>query len=62
MSLANISLNKNTVIGDKSALSPTGIRIGTAYMTTLGFNNWDKLSDWLRRCVDICIKRLKKIW
>ena len=58
--LANISLNKNTVIGDKSALSPTGIRIGTAYMTTLGFNNWDKLSDWLRRCVDICIKRQEK--
>ena len=58
--LANISLNKNTVVGDKSALSPTGIRIGTAYMTTLGFNNWDKLSDWLRRCVDICIKRQKK--
>ena len=58
--LANISLNKNTVVGDKSALSPTGIRIGTAYMTTLGFNDWDKLSNWLRRCVDICIKRQEK--
>ena len=58
--LANISLNKNTVVGDKSALSPTGIRIGTAYMTTLGFDDWDKLTDWLRRCVDICIKRQEK--
>ena len=33
--LANISLNKNTVPGDKSALSPMGIRIGTPCMTTI---------------------------
>ena len=44
--LANISLNKNTVVGDKSALSPTGIRIGTAYMTTLGFINKNHTTSW----------------
>lgn len=32
-----ITLNKNTVIGDKSALSPGGVRIGTPAMTTRGF-------------------------
>ena len=31
-------------------------------MTTLGFNKdgWIKLSDWLKKCVDICISRQNK--
>ena len=32
----HISVNKNTVIGDKSALSPSGVRIGLCAMTTRG--------------------------
>ena len=32
----NISVNKNSIIGDKSALSPGGIRIGLCAMTTRG--------------------------
>lgn len=58
--MVHISLNKNTIKGDKSALSPSGVRIGTAYMTTRGFRQWLSLADWLRRCVDICIKRQQK--
>ena len=57
--LANISLNKNTVPGDKSALSPTGIRIGTPCMTTrnMNFDGWKLLAKWLKRCVEICQHR-----
>lgn len=33
----NISINKNSIIGDKSALSPGGIRIGLCAITTRGF-------------------------
>ena len=33
----DISLNKNAVFGDKSAISPGGIRLGTAALTTRGF-------------------------
>ena len=32
----HISVNKNTIIGDKSALSPSGVRIGLCAMTTRG--------------------------
>lgn len=56
----NISLNKNTVPGDKSALSPNGIRIGTACMTTRGMTDWSLLAGWLYKCVGICQARQLK--
>jgi glycine hydroxymethyltransferase len=37
----NISLNKNSVFGDTSAANPSGIRIGTAALTTRQFKEAD---------------------
>ena len=37
----NITLNKNSVYGDKSAMTPGGIRIGTSALTTRGFKEKD---------------------
>ena len=39
--LVNITINKNSVPGDKSALSPGGIRLGTSSLTTRGFDEDD---------------------
>ena len=39
--LCNVSVNKNTIATDKSALSPSGIRIGTSAMTSRGFMESD---------------------
>merc|ERR1712029_1213267 len=35
--MGNVSCNKNTVPGDKSALNPSGVRLGTPALTTRGF-------------------------
>lgn len=41
MEYANLASNKNSIPGDKSALTPCGIRIGTPAMTTRGFGEDD---------------------
>ncbi|RZB82293.1 Serine hydroxymethyltransferase 3, chloroplastic isoform B [Glycine soja] len=46
LDLASITLNKNSVPGDKSALVPGGIRIGAPAMTTRGLGT--KLQDFLK--------------
>jgi len=41
LELANIALNKNTVPGDKSALTPSGVRMGAPALTSRGFAETD---------------------
>merc|ERR1711907_285513 len=56
--LASISLNRNAVHGDQSALSPGGVRIGTPAMTTRGCTAEDfkTIAGFLSRCCDIALK------
>jgi len=55
MELGGIALNKNTVPGDKSALLPSGIRIGTPAMTTRGVTTKDMatIAGFLERATNI---------
>lgn len=52
----NITLNKNTCPGDKSALTPCGIRIGAPAMTTRGAGEEDfrKIARFIDRSVKLC--------
>ena len=54
----DISLNKNAVLGDKSATSPGGIRIGTAALTTRGLkeNDFRYVGMILKECIDLALE------
>merc|ERR1712070_1086359 len=56
--IANISLNRNAVHGDVSALSPGGVRIGAPAMTTRGCteDHFKKIAGFLDRCCQIALK------
>ena len=52
----NIACNKNSVPGDKSALTPGGIRIGTPAMSSrgMGEDDFKKIASYIDVCIDIC--------
>lgn len=55
--LVYVTINKNCVPGDKSALSPGGVRIGTPAMTTRGFGEAEfvEVVDIFDRCVGVAL-------
>jgi len=54
----SISVNKNTVAGDKSSLTPSGIRIGTPALTTRGMKEADMktVADFYDRATKLAVK------
>lgn len=54
----NIACNKNSIPGDKSALTPCGIRIGAPAMTTRGMGEEDfkRIARYIGQAVDISKK------
>lgn len=55
LELAHIATNKNTVPGDKSAMIPGGLRMGTPALTTRGFleGDFDQVAAFIDRGVKI---------
>jgi glycine hydroxymethyltransferase len=54
----NIACNKNSIPGDKSALTPCGIRIGTPAMTSRGFGEDDfkRVAEYIDQSIKLCKK------
>ena len=52
----NIACNKNSIPGDKSALSPGGLRIGAPAMTSRGFGeeHFKRVAQYIDQAVNIC--------
>ena len=55
--MAHITLNKNAVHGDVSAMSPGGVRIGAPAMTSRGLKEADfvQIGEFLHRGLQICL-------
>ncbi|ORZ20860.1 serine hydroxymethyltransferase-domain-containing protein [Lobosporangium transversale] len=55
LELVNIASNKNTVAGDKSAMNPGGIRVGTPAMTSrgLGEKDFEQVANFIDRAVNL---------
>lgn len=58
LELVGVASNKNTVPGDKSAMKPGGLRMGSPAMTTRGFSPEDfkRVADIVHRAVTITQK------
>ena len=62
LELMGVASNKNTVPGDKSAMKPGGLRMGTPAMTTRGFDPQDfsRVADIVDIAVNITIRLSRK--
>ncbi len=51
----SITLNKNSIYGDRSAVTPGGVRVGTPALTTRGFTekDFEKVAQFLHRAAQI---------
>ncbi|KAL3684279.1 hypothetical protein R1sor_002301 [Riccia sorocarpa] len=60
--LAHITLNKNAVFGDSSALAPGGVRIGAPAMTSRGLKekDFEQIADFLEQAVNITLSLQKQ--
>ncbi len=58
LELANIALNKNTVPGDKSAMVPGGIRMGSPAMTSRGLleKDFEQIGEFIHQGISIASK------
>lgn len=54
----HITLNKNTIMGDKSAVTPGGVRIGTPAVTTRGYREADmkQVATYIDSCAKLAVE------
>ena len=54
----SITLNKNCVAGDKSAMNPGGVRIGSPAFTSRGANveQFEQIAEFLHEALQLCIE------
>jgi len=58
LDVCHITVNKNSVHGDKSAITPGGVRVGAAALTSRGFveKDFEQVADFLHRGVQLALE------
>lgn len=58
LDMMHITTNKNSVVGDRSAVNPGGIRIGTPAMTTRGMKEPEmaRIAQFLLKAIPIAVR------
>ncbi|XP_074866368.1 serine hydroxymethyltransferase, cytosolic [Carettochelys insculpta] len=58
LEVCSIACNKNTCPGDKSALRPSGLRLGTPALTSRGFREQDfqKVAQFIHKGIEVTLK------
>eukprot|EP00471_Norrisiella_sphaerica_P000679 CAMPEP_0184484580 /NCGR_PEP_ID=MMETSP0113_2-20130426/6283_1 /TAXON_ID=91329 /ORGANISM="Norrisiella sphaerica, Strain BC52" /LENGTH=476 /DNA_ID=CAMNT_0026865625 /DNA_START=537 /DNA_END=1967 /DNA_ORIENTATION=- len=61
LDLANVTINKNTVPGDKSAMVPGGIRMGSPALTTRGLmeKDFEQVGEFVHEGIQLAIELQK---
>ena len=59
LELCDISVNKNSVVGDTSAVNPGGVRLGTPAMTTRGMGESEMAA--IATMLDLAVKLAQKV-
>ncbi len=56
LDVANVVVNRNTIPGDRSVLNPSGLRLGTVWLTQRGFREAeiDELTDLMAQLLRAC--------
>jgi len=58
LELASVTVNKNSIPGDKSALNPGGVRLGTPALTSRGLTpqDFDAIAEFLHRGCGLAVR------
>jgi len=62
LDLVSITVSKQSLAGDKSAVTPSGVRLGTPCMTSRGFaeEDFEKVVDLFDRAVNLAAEMKKE--
>lgn len=62
MDMMHMTANKNSVVGDKSAVTPGGIRLGAPALTTRGMveADFDKIAEFCLKAIAISVRVQEK--
>jgi len=60
--VCGITINKNSIHGDKSAITPGGVRVGTPALTSRGFveKDFTVVAEFLHRALQLTLKIQEK--